>query len=214
MTEPISSDNVSRAALFDSIVKEASEFYKLVLTVASAFLGGTLIFLEKIAPPPVPWWLFVLLCIGWLCLITAICILAIVRTKNLESGCHALDNNFEAAQAIDAKKERYTEWTLWLLIAGVCCITLFGIINLGRMNCCSKQPQEEKTMSEREKTDSQKRIDSSVPYGRTGPGTPSGEIQKSIPYGRVGAPPPKNDSGGGPSSSPAGNQGNQPANTK
>jgi len=130
MTEAEGKDEkVSKDTLFQSIVKEAGEFYNLILTVSSAFLGGTLIFLEKIAPNPVQCSLWVLY-LGWVSLIGSIAISAYVRLKNLESGRLALEERYEDAQQLDRKKEWLSSLMTILMVAGVALITIFGIINL------------------------------------------------------------------------------------
>lgn len=40
--------DVSRECIFNIYAAEAQGFYKLVITIASSFLGGSLIFVEKI----------------------------------------------------------------------------------------------------------------------------------------------------------------------
>lgn len=129
MTDKSTNEKVSKDTLFNSIVKEAGEFYNLILTVASAFLGGSLLFLEKIAPQPVKW-SFCILGFGWLSLIISIGLAAYVRLKNLESGRLALEEKYEEAKKLDRKKECCTVCMMCMVLFGVLCITIFGMINL------------------------------------------------------------------------------------
>jgi len=122
-------EKVSKDKLFESIVKEAGEFYNLILTVSSAFLGGTLLFLEKIAPSPDRCSLWVLYS-GWACLIASIAISAYVRLKNLESGRLALEQKYEEAKRLDRMKEALTIAMTIFMVIGILLITLFGMINL------------------------------------------------------------------------------------
>jgi len=129
MTGQSPNEKVSKDTLFNSIVKEAGEFYNLVLTVASAFLGGTLLFLEKIAPQPVKWSLCIL-ALGWLSLIVSIGLAVYVRLKNLESGRLALEGKYDDAAKLDRKKECHCVCMTWTLLLGVLCVAAFGMINL------------------------------------------------------------------------------------
>jgi len=129
MTDQPPNEKVSRDTLFNSIVKEAGEFYSLVISVASAFLGGTLLFLEKIAPHPFKWSLCIL-AFGWLSLIMSIGLAVYVRLKNLESGRLALEGKYDEAQKLDRKKECCSVCMMWTLLFGVFCVAVFGMINL------------------------------------------------------------------------------------
>jgi len=122
-------ERVSKDALFDSIVKEAGGFYNLILSVASAFLGGSLLFLEKIAPKPVVWSLPIL-GLGWLALIVAIGLSAYVRLENLEAGRLALEGKYDEAKKLDRKKECCCIGMLWTLLIGVFLVAAFGLVNI------------------------------------------------------------------------------------
>ena len=81
---------ITRREVFSTIVAESSAVYKLIVTVASSFLGGTLLFLERIAPHPLGWSL-VILGLGWLALIVSIIIVVYVRMYNIRSGQFVLE---------------------------------------------------------------------------------------------------------------------------
>ena len=55
----------------ESVVAEAVAFYRLMVTTSTVFLGGTLVFWEKVAPKPTQETL-VMLGAGWLFLIATI----------------------------------------------------------------------------------------------------------------------------------------------
>ncbi|MCK5240900.1 hypothetical protein KAR34_00480 [bacterium] len=122
-------DKVSEDVIFNSIVKEAGGFYTLVLTVASAFLGGTLFFLEKIVGTPNKYSL-ILLGLGWMSLITTIGLSAFIRFQNVESGRLALEKKYNEAKKLDRDKEAKCILMIWTLIIGILFIAIFGIINL------------------------------------------------------------------------------------
>lgn len=129
MADSSQEESVPKKTVFESITSEAGGFYRQVLTIASAFLGGTILFFDKLKVSIKPLSL-ILLFLGWLCLIVVIALSGIIRLKNLESGRLALDNEIEKARKLDSRKENWSEIMLWFLIAGIFLITLFGIINL------------------------------------------------------------------------------------
>ena len=91
-------DDLSRREelIFSTIAQEAAGFYGLLLTLATSFLGATLVFVDRIAPNPQRWTL-ILLGLGWLSLIASVSLIAWVRWRNIESG--------RTAQAGDWDKE-------------------------------------------------------------------------------------------------------------
>ena len=124
---------IPRAAVFSSLVKAAADYYKTIVTVASSFLGGTLIFLEKIAVNP-SFGSTVLLGIGWLLLVLSILAILLVERWNLESGRQALRDSYDRALKIDAST-RFLSWAAILLLgSGIACIMFFGWINLPPTN--------------------------------------------------------------------------------
>jgi hypothetical protein len=130
MSETKKSANVSSVdTVFTVVAQEASEFYKLITTIASAFLGGVLVFVEKITPKPSHSSIIVL-GIGGALLVLSIGAIAYVRIKNLVSARCLLDGNLDEATRLDHKKEVMSHVSVWLLMAGMACITLFAAMNL------------------------------------------------------------------------------------
>ncbi|MBI5710345.1 MAG: hypothetical protein HZC42_08590 [Candidatus Eisenbacteria bacterium] len=113
--------DVSRETIFRVLATDADGYYKLVLTVASSFLGGSLVFLEKFLPHPTALSL-AFLSVGWASLVTSIGLIANVRLRNLQSGAFALENKITEAQALDLVKARHTEWAARCLIGGMALI--------------------------------------------------------------------------------------------
>jgi hypothetical protein len=120
---------VTPDVLFQAVVDEARAAYKLIVTMASAFLGGTLLFLEKIAPNPARCSI-VVLGLGWSLLICSILCVLRVHYLNLKSGTHVLNGRYELAQPIDEKNDRLTMVASLLLVGGLLAIAVFGIWNL------------------------------------------------------------------------------------
>lgn len=123
------SDNVSREALFQAQVAEASGFYKLIVSISSAFLGGSLVFLDKISMHPSSGSMYLLL-IGWILLIITIAFICIVRARNLESAHQVLENNIPKAREIDSQKRVFTTISIITFILGILLIMLFGYVNI------------------------------------------------------------------------------------
>jgi hypothetical protein len=163
-TESNQSGIVSDDALFDAIVTEATGFYNMLLAVASGFLGGSLVFIEKIAPSP-PRWSLAILGIGWASLLFSLMVIIWVRRQNLESGKKALEKDYSSAKNIDQKKDKLTTWATILLALGVSSLLLFGMINLYH-----------KTVHKKEKTMTRKKRS-----GKEGL-----DINRSIPFGSIG----------------------------
>lgn len=185
---------VSREVLFNSIVKEAGDFYNLILGISSAFLGGSLFFIEKIAPNPQGYSL-VLLYAGYVLLILTIALSAYVRWKNLESGKKALESKYDEANAIDCQKEKCCKFMLWFFVLGITLVSLFGMVSL-------TAAAKEKTMAKTEKPANQvnEHIEGSMPVHR-----------HSIPYGSTGGGKPKPSGSGGQAT---GSNGSSPSNKK
>lgn len=124
-------DELSRDVLFEATVTAAGGFYRSVLTVASAFLGGTLVFMEKIAPTPsCP--SLIALALGWSALIASIACVVRVQRLNVDSGWRALDGKREDARAIDERTRRLSSAATWLLVAGIFLVAASGIVSMAR----------------------------------------------------------------------------------
>src|SRR6266516_2684474 len=116
----IESERVSKEDVFKSIVSSAVEFYKLIITVASAFLGGSLIFIEKLAPSQMLTKGSVrILGSGWLFLILAIIAVGVVQRYNLRSGQLVMDGQVEKSRKIDSWTSRGTTLAIFSLALGI-----------------------------------------------------------------------------------------------
>ncbi len=120
---------ISREAIFKVLAADADGYYKLVLTLASSFLGGSLLFLEKIMPKPT-WLSLLFVSLGWGSLIASVALVTSIRAWNLRSGFFALEGKVEEARKLDVKKDRHTTCASNLLIAGMIFIMLAGAVSL------------------------------------------------------------------------------------
>jgi len=119
------------------LATDADGYYKLVLAVASSFLGASLVFLEKLLPDPTALSL-AFLSAGWALLVTSIGLIANVRMRNLQSGALALEGKVTEAQALDLVKARHTKWAARCLIGGMALIVAACAIGLWTNLCGGK----------------------------------------------------------------------------
>ena len=119
---------ITRKDVFKATVKEAGDFYKLTVTVAISFLGGTLLFAEKISAEPLKWSSWILYA-GWLFLVLSICCVTWVRMKNIYSGTLVLCGKNNDAIQLDKKKYFITEVSFIFLVIGILLVLVFGGVN-------------------------------------------------------------------------------------
>lgn len=165
-------NGVSKAALLQSITTEANGFYTQIATVASAFLGGSLLFMDKIAPvrggASLP-----LLALGWFALVASIGCVVRLRHMNLLSGGLAMNKMYEEATRINKRTDRLSSLAQGSLIFGMALLVIVGIMNVNQSPCnerilamsdCSSNPApNERTGAFEQRT---------IPYGSTGPSGP------------------------------------------
>ncbi|MEE8577682.1 MAG: hypothetical protein V3T31_10540 [candidate division Zixibacteria bacterium] len=182
-------DRVTKVDILKIMAIEADGFYRLITTISSAFLGGSLLFLDKISSSPAPWSLYIL-AVGWLSLVGAILTTVKVRQKNLESGKLALRGNYGEAQQIDRRNVRWANLATTSFILGITAITVFGAVNLFMIQ---PKKQEEKSMADEKKDNESEQPESPV---RKKPATEIGDPKRSegsvpspkgpIPFGDLG----------------------------
>jgi hypothetical protein len=160
---PDDSDRALKLAILQSITTEASGFYGLIVTVASSFLGGSLLFMEKISPLRSEWSL-VGFGVAWISLVASIGCIARLRYYNLKSGRLALDEKFTDASQIDKHTDTLSWWSQTLLIAGMSSLVIMGLINVHHFSTVRKDQ---------------------MPNRQNNPGTPAGTAEN--PYGTLGS---------------------------
>lgn len=136
---PRGEEAVSSDVKFTVLSEQASGYYHTVTTIATAFLGGSLLFIEKIAPHPVPWTLG-LLGAGWVCLLAAIGFITDVRRTNMLSMRLAMRSEQELAQDIDKVARRSCMIGQYALILGMLLVSLYGLANVA---LATREPQED-----------------------------------------------------------------------
>lgn len=129
--------DIPRETIFKVLATDADGYYKLVLTLASAFLGGSLLFLEKIVPDPT-WLSLAFMILGWVSLVGSVAVVTSIRERNLRSGYMTLEGKVEDARRLDAAKDRHTRWASVLLIAGMAFVMLASGVGLWIKVCGGK----------------------------------------------------------------------------
>jgi hypothetical protein len=130
----IENESVAKTDLFRAIVESATEYYKLMITIASAFLGGSLLFVEKLSPSANPLKSHVILLgCGWLFLVVSIILILVVQRSNLKSGKLVMEGKMEEAAKIDCHTGCESTWALVALALGIVLIMLYGLLNLLRI---------------------------------------------------------------------------------
>ena len=159
------SDPVDNNTIFSAMAQEASGLYDLIIKIASLFLGGTLLFIEKITPHPSACSVH-LLGIGWLLLIITIVLIAIIRLINIKSGNHAMGSEMDHAKALDRIGLPLTYVALSSFALGLILIASVGLVNIPindncRMEKCmnNEEPKNEDGIKKR----------GSLPFGNTKP---------------------------------------------
>jgi hypothetical protein len=123
-------DDDTRKLLSESVIAEARGYYKLVVATATLFLGGTLVFWEKVTPTlsELSLWL---LGAGWLCLVTSVMLVVFVRRDNIEMGRLALAEKDDKDDRIAKRSRRLTTASGVCLALGMFFVAAAGMAALG-----------------------------------------------------------------------------------
>jgi hypothetical protein len=173
---------VPRSAILQSITTEASGFYTTVTTVASTFLGASLLFFDKFVSTRTTSSL-VFLALSWVALVAAIASVARVRFLNLRSGQLALQDKFDAAAAIDIQGGRFSTAAQWCLIIGMAALVVVGLMNVSNFN------QKDSAVDNPNSTPPQK-MEKTIPYGSLRPNTTPAQPPAEAPTPTPASPPP------------------------
>lgn len=171
-------NQVSKECIFNTIASEAAGLYNLLITLSTGMFGGTLLFLDRIAPSPTKKSLW-FLGFGWGMLLFCTLACAWVRWKNLESGRLALEGKFEDARKVDKPNRRLTKLAIISLGLGIAFIGIFGFVNIvDKVNANERNVSMVEEKNKNEQEESKKDI-----------------IEKAIPFSSIN--PPKEEQGAG-----------------
>lgn len=127
---------ISLEVLYDTMSKEADGLYKQMITICTAFLGGTLVFFEKLFVGNAEWSIYILF-VGWAALTYPLAVLMIVRWQNVEAHRYILEyfkTNEEAeynkAVEIPKRGRKWTKSAIFSMVAGLILISIFTAINI------------------------------------------------------------------------------------
>jgi len=74
----------AKKELYRTMVQEASAFYRQMATICSAFLGGSMLFSDRLVRAPEPRWSWILLA-AWVCFVLTLAVIVWLRWQNVES---------------------------------------------------------------------------------------------------------------------------------
>ena len=157
---------VSKSAVLQSVTAEANGFYGAVVTVASTFLGGSLLFLEKFAPAESNWSIYII-GFGWIALAAAIGCIARVRFMKSAIGKAFLEDRHDDASKIDKQTALLSNLAQWLLIGGMVALVVVGIVNFKQFT------KAEKVEPVSNQNDQSRPLRESIPYGSLKQSTPA-----------------------------------------
>ncbi len=140
MSGNIRNDNreqkISFEALYDTMSKEADGLYKQMITICTAFLGGSLVFFEKLFVSDAGWAIYFLFG-GWAALTYPLAVLIYVRWQNVEAHRHILEYlkteseiEYNKAVAIPKRGRKWTTSAIISMLAGLILIATFTAINI------------------------------------------------------------------------------------
>jgi hypothetical protein len=130
----------NRRLILEISAAEAAGLYQILVGSATAFLAGTLIFVEKIAPNPSGYEI-TLLGLGWLSLVLCISTVALIRLANIDCATACLGGGGDATTHQNAAS-RYTKLGVGLLCAGMVFVSLAGFVSLVRKDFMSDHNNE------------------------------------------------------------------------
>jgi hypothetical protein len=128
--------NVSLDELYKTMATEAAGLYNQMITICTTFLGGTLVFYDKLFVSGNSYTL-ILLFLGWLCLVIPLPMLIWIRWQNVEAHRYILKyikfqkaDDYTKGVEIPKKSRCLTQWAIWLIAVGLFLISLFTAINI------------------------------------------------------------------------------------
>jgi hypothetical protein len=156
-------DVVSKTAILQSITTEASGFYTTITTVASSFLGASLLFFDKLVTTRTAF-STVVLALSWVALVAAIACVARVRYLNLKSGQLALREDYDRASIIDTQSGKLSTSAQWCLILGMTALVIVGVTNVNNLT-------KKENISVNNPNSGSQNLEKTIPYGSLKPST-------------------------------------------
>jgi len=111
--------------LYSTMAQEANGLYSQMITISTAFFGGSLAFFGRFNVSASTWFVCILV-LAWLALIAPLAILICVRWKNVEAHRHALeyiktgkDEEYKKAVQIPRRARCCTKVAIGLMMFGL-----------------------------------------------------------------------------------------------
>jgi len=126
------------AQLYSTMAQEAAGLYKQMITISTAFLGGSLAFFDKFFTRGRASSSIWLLLFAWVALIYPVFVLSWVRWQNVESHRHMLEylknersnGEYEKAADIAAKSRKLTMSAIISLAIALALLAIFVFVNV------------------------------------------------------------------------------------
>ncbi len=183
--------NISLEALYNTMSVEAGGLYNQAITICTAFLGGTLIFYERLFVSDITWTLIILV-LGWITLVYPLAAFTYVRWQNVEAHRHVLEyfntgekEDYDKALAIPKKSRCLTKSAITSMVIGLCLVGIFTTLNLVLLQKEIKMNEKKDTpaQNEKESNDQSSEIqqDRNLKPGQTVQGSPEKPSQQESP---------------------------------
>lgn len=126
----------AQLSLFGTSVTLSDSLSNTVITLATAFLGGTIIFIEKIVKGPINY--FGLIWIGCSCIIATIGCNLYIRSRNIRAIQHELNRNYDQCNTLQRRTRSLSDFSYGSLLIGMVLITTFALLNVSNPNKLSE----------------------------------------------------------------------------
>jgi hypothetical protein len=127
---------ISLERLYDTMSKEVDGLYRQMITICTAFLGGTLVFFEKLFVSNAEWSIYVLFG-GWAALTYPLAVLIFIRWQNVEAHRHVLEylktgkeKEYNEAVLMSRRGRKWTTSAIISMVAGLVLVAAFTAINI------------------------------------------------------------------------------------
>lgn len=122
-------DPEHRKQVVDALVSQADGYYTVLISTATLFLSGTVVFADRISPDPTRTSV-ILLSGGWFSLILCICVVVYVRYSNVQAGTLVLMEQHERAKPVESRSRTCTALSGLLLALGMLCVAAASLVGL------------------------------------------------------------------------------------
>jgi len=132
----LQSTNSTIEQLYSTMAQEADGFYRQMITICTAYLGGTFVFYDKFVTENSTQSLW-LLFLAWVALIYPTAVLTYIRWQNVESHRHILEylkkqeeEEYTRAKTIAKNGRNLTKSAIYSMIIALLLLGMFTALNI------------------------------------------------------------------------------------